>query len=240
VQAGVTFVIPKTGAQWTLVAYYAAVDGSTRTPEQKADLKARALQMSNKEAELCQDTYYTSYVTAKARVTALNTEMANLRAQLTAPPPAPAVAWSGRYVTPIGTTFNMKIEGAKFASRASIRSSDDNNIYITDECDWNGREPLNCTYTQRQGDRFNMPEQGYNWSVEGTSKFVWQDGTIIRTAKANGPIKVVFARNFGGGILMNGGNHRDVEQAKQRIIEELNRKHATEEQRLRRIGEWDR
>jgi hypothetical protein len=239
VRAGVTFVIPKTGAQWTLVDYYAAVDRSTKTPEEKAALKARALLMSNKEAERCRDTYYTSYVTAKAKVTVLTNEMATLRAKLAAPPPAPAVAWSGRYVTPIGTTFNMRIEGAKFFVRATIRAGDDN-IYIADECEWNGREPINCTYTERQGDNYNMSEGGYRWSTEGVSKFVWQDGMIIRTAKANGPIAVTFAKNFGAGIIVNGGNQRDVERAKQKVIEEINRKHGAEEYRLRRIGEWDR
>ena len=68
----------------------------------------------------------------------------------------------------------------------SDQFSTGDNIYITDECEWNGKEPINCTYTQRQGDKYNMDKRGYRWSTEGTSKFVWQDGTIVRTTKANG------------------------------------------------------
>ena len=216
--------------------YYAALDKSGKPRTEIDALKAKALKMSNQEAALCQDSYYTSYVGAKAKVAAFTKEIAALRAKLGAPAPTPTATWSGKYVTPIVTTFTMRIEGGKFFSKATVITGD--NIYITDECDWDGKQPLNCTYAQHEGDKYTTDNGGYRWASEGTSKFVWQDGTIIRTTKANAKITVIFGNMFGGGILVRGGTAADVAREKKRIEDEVNQKHAAEEFRLRRIGEW--
>ena len=237
VKAGTTFVVPKTGKQWTIAAYYAALDKSGKPAAEIASLKAKAMKYSNEEARLCQDTYYTSYVAAKAKVATLTTGNRDTSgSSLSAPAPTPTATWSGKYVTPIINTFNFRIEGSKFFNKATVLSGD--NIYITDECDWDGKQPLNCTYAEHEGDKYTTDNGGYRWAAEGTSKFVWQDGTIVRTSKANARITVIFGNMFGGGILMKGGKAADVAREKKRIEDEINQKHGAEEFRLRRIGEW--
>ena len=188
------FVALTGGRQWQLDDYIRAVKASGKPEAEQQELINKARGRVTEQTKVCNDPLVRNAAQFRADRTARLARKAEIEKRLAAtppPPPGPATAWSGRWVSPIGSQFDISIQGNTFICKGEIHSYfvDELTIFSKDECEWNGKAPVKCRYSQNE----NLE---IIWNSEGESKFELKDGVLIRTAKASGSVKVTFTQGW--------------------------------------------